>query len=359
MTLVSITAPDSGPVATRQGDLVIPGTQVAFGGFAALLGYPSTGAPENMDSNDRDLYLLGMTNTGLQLARANINQLTTYSEYTFFQPQNLSFTETAPNPNTTDYEQIYLAGTFSSGGVFYSPYFSTFIMVYFNQLVDSTFYIRYLDLDNPLSPDAVWVRGGKNGTGIVQEDAEALVKYAWSPEQTLYESPPGPGGFNYAGTPHPEFFNREYFAQSLYPDNTPNAQKQNAWYGSSLVPEASAGGDGRHLLLSWTSQQQGGLDTGIYQIRLAIVEFGDIPAKPSSSVPSSTGSPHYPTASPSSKPSGKPQKPDKGAGNMLLSGGGTLSSFLGHGKRKEYGLGVLVCELGLLGGIVGVVAAAF
>ena len=359
MTLVSITATDSGPVATRQGDLVIPGTQVAFGGFAALLGYPSTDAPENMDSNERDLYLLGMTNTGLQLARANINELTTYSEYTFFQPQNLSFTEIPPNPNTTDYEQIYLAGTFSSGGVFYSPYFTTFIMVYFNKLVDSTFYIRYLDLDNPLSPDAVWVRGGKNGTGIVQEDAEALVKYAWSPEQTLYKSPPGPGGFNYAGTPHPEFFNREYFAQSLYPDNTPNAQKQNAWYGSSLVPEASAGGDGRHLLLSWTSQLQGGLDTGIYQIRLAMVEFGDIPAKPSSSVPSSTGSPHHPTASPSSKPSGKPQKPNKGGGSMLLSGGGTLSSFLDYGKRKEYGLGVLVCELGLLGRIIGVVAAAF
>lgn len=359
MTLVSITAPKSGPVAARQGDLIVPGTQVAFGGFATLLGYPSTDATGKMDSNECDLYLLGMTNAGLQLARVNINDLTTYSKYKFFQPETLSFTGTPPDSNVTDHKRIYLAGTFSSGGVFYSPYLTTFIMVYFNKMTDSTFYIRYLDLDTPLSSDPVWIRGGKNGTGIVQEDAEALVKYAWSPEQILYRSPPGPGGFNYAGTPHPEFFNRQYFARSLYPDTTPEAQKRNAWYGSDLVPEAGAGGDGRHLLLSWTSQLHGGLDTGIYQIRLAKVEFGDIPVKPSSSVSSSTDTPPTPTASPSSKASGKPLKPDKGGENMLSSGGGTLSSFFGYGGRQAYGPWVLICELGLLGGVVGLVAVVF
>lgn len=359
MTLVSITAPESGPIAVRQGDLIIPGTQVAFGGFAALLGYPSIAAPDETDSNECDLYLFGMTNSGLQLARVNINDLTTYSKYTFFQPHNLNFTETPPDPNLTNHEQIYLAGTFSSGGVFYSPYFVTFVMVYFNKMTDSTFYIRYLDLNTPLSSDPVWIRGGKNGTGVVQEDAEALVKYAWSPEQMLYKSPSGPGGFNYAGTPHPEFFNRQYFARSLYPDTTPDAQKRNAWYGSDLVPEASAGGDGRHLLLSWTSQLHGGLDTGIYQIRLAMVEFGDIPAPPSSSVSSSTGMPDTPTVSPSSKASGKPQKPGNGGENMLSGQGGTLSSFLGYGKRQAYGSWVILCELGLLGGIVGLVAVVF
>lgn len=359
MTLISITASESGPVAARQGDLIIPGTQVAFGGFAALLGHPSTDAPGKKDSNECDLYLLGMTNAGLQLARVNINDLTTYSKYTFFQPHNLSFTATPPDPNLTNYEYIYVAGTFSSGGVFYSPYFVTFIMVYFNKMTDSTFYIRYLDLDTPLSSDPVWIQGGKNGTGIIQEDAEALVKYAWSPEQILYRSPPGLGGFNYAGTPHPEFFNRQYFAQSLYPDATPDAQKRNVWYGSDLVPEPGAGGDGRHLLLSWTSQLHGGLDTGIYQIQLAMVEFGAIPAKPPSSVSSSTGIPNTPTASAWSKASGKPQNPHKGGENMLSSVGGRLSSFLGYGKRQAYGSWVFMCELGLLAGIVVLVAVVF
>lgn len=359
MTLVSITAPKSGPVAARQGDLVIPGTQVAFGGFAALLGSPSTNISEQSDTNECDLYLLGMTNAGLQLARVNINDLITYSKYEFFQPHNLNFTETPPDPNLTNYEQVYLAGTFSSGGVFYSPYFLTFVMVYFNKMTDSTFYIRYLDLNTPLSSDPVWIRGGNNGTGIVHEDAEALVKYAWSTEQVLYKSSPGPGGFNYAGTPHPEFFNRQYFARSIYPDTTPDAQRRNAWYGSDLVPEAGAVRDGRHLLLSWTSQLHGGLDAGIYQIRLAVVEFGDIPAHASSSVSSSTGMPNTPSASPSAKASGKPQSPNKGGENMIPSDGGTLSSFLGYDKRQRYGSWVLICELGLLGGIVGLVFVVF
>ena len=165
------------------------------------------------------------------------------------------------------------------------PYFRTFIMVYFNKLADSTFYIRYLDLDQPYGGDPTWIIGGKRGKGIIQEDAEAIVKYAWSPQQQLYISPPGKGGFNYAGIPHPEYFNKQYFAQSLYPGKTPVSRRLNKWYGVDLVPETDTSIDGRHLLLSWTSQLQGGKDAGIYQICLALVEFDQIPVKPG---PSST-----------------------------------------------------------------------
>ncbi|KAL9101038.1 MAG: hypothetical protein Q9163_003653 [Psora crenata] len=281
MTLITITAPSSGPVATRQGNLVIPGTEVGFGGFSTLLGRKSTDTAMAHDNEHRDVYLLGVTASGLQLARADVNDLNVFSKYIFWEPRNLNFSGTPPEKGLNDKKHIYMPGTFSSGSVFYSPYFSTFIMIYFNKMVDSTFYIRYLDLSSPLADDATWVPGGKNGKGVEAEDAEALVKYSWSAEQKLYVSPPGKGGFNYAGTPHPEFFNRQYFAKSLYPDRTPTKQRVNDWYGSSLVPEEEAGSDGRYLLISWTSQKVGGMDNnGIYEIQLALVEFDDIPVDP-------------------------------------------------------------------------------
>ena len=250
MTLITITAPISGPVAARHGDLIIPGTEVAYGGFSSILGYKSTdAAATEKGSGDRDVYLLGMTAPGLQLARVGMNYVNNFSKYRFWDPRSPSFSATPPKPSLQDISQIYLPGTFSSGSVFFSPYFKTFIMVYFNKMVDSTFYIRYLQLSGPLGQDATWIVGGKNGKGLEAEDAEALVKYTWSAEQKLYASPPGPGGFNYAGMAHPEYFNTQYFPQSLYPSKTPVRQRVSKWYGPS-----SAGVDGKTLLLSWTSQ---------------------------------------------------------------------------------------------------------
>lgn len=200
MTLIAITAPTSGPVATRQGDLIIPGTEVAFGGFSTLLGYKSTDTTTDNDDGDRDVYLIGMTNSGLQLARAGINDLTDFAKYTFWNGPGQDFSEIPPMPSVNDTAQIYVPGSFSSGGIMYSPYFKTFIMIYFNKMVDSTFYIRYLTLNDPTEEDKTWLAGGKHGKGIVAEDVEALIRYRWSAEQKLWESPIGKGGFNYAGS---------------------------------------------------------------------------------------------------------------------------------------------------------------
>ena len=252
MTLITVTAPNSGPVALRQGNLIIPGTQVAFGGFSALLGYKSTEPTPRSANGDRDVYLIGMTSAGLQLARVDINDMKTFSRYTFWDPKTQNFSMSAPKPTVTDISQIYLPGSFSSGSVFYSPYFKTFIMVYFNKMTDSTFFIRYLQLDQPLNKDSTWIARGKKGKGIRAEDTEALVKYSWSTQQKLYASPTGPGGFNYAGTAHPEFFNTQYYARTLYPDGTSRGKRFNDWFGS--VDQSSASADGKHLLLSWTSQ---------------------------------------------------------------------------------------------------------
>lgn len=312
MTLISIDAPISGPIATRQGDLIIPGTKVAFGGFSTLLGSTSTNTTTDPDFGDRDVYMFGMASGGLQLARVGISDVTAFNKYTFWDPASLNFSQVAPSPDITDYQHIYLPGSFSSGSIFYSPYLATFIMVYFNKMVDSTFYIRYLELNVPLKNDSVWTLGGKNGKGIQAEDAEALVKYPWSAEQKLFLSPMAKGGFNYAGMAHPEYFNRQYFAKSLYPNSTPKEQRLNGWYGNNIIAEADAGSDGRHLLLSWTAQSKGGTDTGIYQVELATVEFDDIPASPSG--PSATSGQ---TASPSSTHSTGPNRPVNSDQNMI------------------------------------------
>lgn len=87
-TLITITTPDSGPIATRQGDLIIRGTEVAFGGFSTLLGYKSMDSATDPDNGDRDVYLLVMTNNSLQLARAD---LTDFSKYTFWNPKSQNF----------------------------------------------------------------------------------------------------------------------------------------------------------------------------------------------------------------------------------------------------------------------------
>ena len=324
MTLIAITAPDSGPVATRKGDLIIPGTEVAFGGFSTLIGLKSTSLEEAGNGSDRDVYLLGVTNSGLQLARVGINDMNAYSKYSFYLPETRNFSASSPDPSLKDPAQIYLPGSFSSGSIFYSPYFRTFVMVYFNKMVDSTFYMRYLNLLSPLASDPIWPSGGKNGLGIAPEQAEALVKYAWSPEQKLWVSPTSKGGFNYAGMAHPEFFNRQYFATSLYPDSTPQNRRLNDWYGSSLVNEKVAGKDGKYLLLSWTAQLRGGMDTGIYQVQQAIVAFDDIPPNP-------TASGHRPT-------------------NTAVKGEGeSLRSFLNHRKDESIGiLSLLRWEIALL-----------
>lgn len=296
MTLITIKAPDSGPVAKRRGDLIIPGTEVAFGGFSTLVGHKSTSDSKGRSANDLDVYLLGMTESGLQLARVGINDISDWDSYSFWDPEKQKFTKDSPNLKVKDPSKIYLPGTYSSGSVFFSPYFQTFIMVYFNKMTDSTFYIRYLDLQAPLREDGTWVKDGKDGQGIKAEDVEALVFYKWSGEETLYKSAPGqlyvtksdldtfltyhvhyigPGGFNYAGFAHPEYFNRQYFAavcahfqtrnanqdirltcqKSLYPSGTSAKDRRNQWYGEKVVPEDQAGGDGKHLMLSWTSQK--------------------------------------------------------------------------------------------------------
>lgn len=97
-----------------------------------------------------------------------------------------------------------MAGSFSSANVFYSLFLKIFLLVYSNGKANSTFYIRYLNLETFVYPAKLWFKGGKYGKGPQVEDVEAVFRYAW------YKSPPGPKGFNYTRLTNPEFFNNQY-----------------------------------------------------------------------------------------------------------------------------------------------------
>ena len=132
-------------------------------------------------------------------------------------------------------------------------------MVYFKNTGDSVFYYRYLNLT----------------AGAIQPTfVEALSMFEWSPEYVLYKSPPGPGGYNYAGTVHSEFFNRDYYTGV-------GLTEVNPWYGQDVVAAPAAPDDGKCLMLSWTSQLHGGANTGVYQIIMAVVEFNPLADAPS------------------------------------------------------------------------------
>ena len=247
MTLVLISSPEHGPQASRLTELIFPDEEIQFGGFAAVLGSRSLELSHPKIKGDRDVYLFGVASAGLQVARVALSRIRDHEAYRYFSPRNLSFSRIFPDTSITDPKDLYLGGTFSSGNVFYSPYFETWIMVYFNKYVDSTFYIRYLDLEQPKNASSMyWKMGGKFGQGITSNDVEALVQYAWSEQQVLYKSEPGPGGYNYAGAVHPEYFNRQYYPDSSHydPEIGVATTRQNDWHGGDDLEEQEAGGDG-------------------------------------------------------------------------------------------------------------------
>lgn len=374
ITLIWITTSEDGPKAFRTSRLLFPDEHVPFGGFASVVGLPSQNTGPFRSKEDRDVYLLGVTDAGLQMARVGLKHIDNPSVYSYFNPSKVEFTRKPPSPKISDEDEIYMPGTFTSGTVFFSPYFKTFVLVYFNRMVDSTFYIRFLDLHRPLKRSTKWTHQGKHARGIGAEDVEALVRYSWSKEQVLYRSPPGKGGFNYAGAAHPEYFNRQYYPRSAHfarRDQPPGAAHSNEWYGASEVPEPTSSGgdsDGRHLLLSWTSQVQGGFDKGIYEVQLARVEFDDIPERPTTSTTSSTSVPPKTTTTttgnyvPSSPPtqSGQAQavigKPKDSVPLVMTT---VASSLLGIDSAKQLEFWLVTCEIAILIGIIVAMAAVF
>lgn len=237
MTLLSINITQDAPQVTRLVDKI--GGAIQYGGFAAVQG----GSP-----NARFVYLFGADTYGLQLAQVPLDVIQDERKRRYYHLRLHMWAETQPLSGLTSEEDLYLAGTFSSGSIFFSPYFRTFMMIYFNNVADSTFYLRYLDLSAPRGSTY-----GKAGHVFGPDDIEALGSFYWSPEMKLWRSPPTKHGYNYAGQVHPEYFNRLYYAPSVYSDvsHAPSASSSlllhsNVWHSSQLT---SAGPADRFSLL--------------------------------------------------------------------------------------------------------------
>ena len=248
----------------------------AYGCFAAIIGKASQHYDEQYTRcSQRSIYLLGASGNGMQLARVSLQDVSKSEEaYEFWQPQSCNFTLAGDTLSLSDSSSSYLRGSFSSGSVFYSPFFETFLMIYMNADADSTFYLRYLDLDrlSCTGNSSVWQEGGINAKGITGEDAEAIIHYEWSEPQTMFVTPASTTStlrYSYAGVAHPEFFSRYYWQPWMYSNDGIDSTMKSPWLGGEVITEAGSGGDGKHLMISWTVQGEKG-----YDIVMAKVEFG-------------------------------------------------------------------------------------
>ena len=75
---------------------------------------------------------------------------------------------------------------------------------------------------------------------------------------------------------------------------------ESGWFGGVLLGQDESGGDGRRLLWSWTSHEEGLNGNGKYQVMLAKVEFDTATRQPSATaptIPSHTSTSPNPSAS--------------------------------------------------------------
>lgn len=208
-TLVRIEDTKSGLTVARSSDRLfaiyddteLTGQLSPFGCFANLVGKTSECYDEHsMVCLQHSVYLLGVYGDGLQLARIALHDIgKSEAAYVFWQSDYCNFSLPGDTSRLLPFSKSYLQGSFSTGSLFYSPFFETFILVYMNTDADSTLYVRYLDLNTLLCADngTAWQRGGINGRGIKKEDTEAIFHYQWSDSQVLVRTPvPADGKYN-------------------------------------------------------------------------------------------------------------------------------------------------------------------
>src|SRR3954452_6179554 len=117
--------------------------------------------------------------------------------YEYLEPASCSFVGTPLRPANDNLCSIYLASNFSSGSI-YIALFEDLPSSLLHDKADSTFYIRYLDLDILFCHAKLWVKGGRYGKGLQAEDVEAVPRYAWFPKQVCKSRHSVPKASNYA-----------------------------------------------------------------------------------------------------------------------------------------------------------------
>lgn len=92
--------------------------------------------------------------------------------------------------------------------LFYSPRHKTFIMVYLTLHADNTFYYRYLQPSDPITPP--YADANHNSPSSDYNYVEEILKHPWSEEQVLYKADTPPAGnYIYAGSVHAGYFGND------------------------------------------------------------------------------------------------------------------------------------------------------
>jgi hypothetical protein len=270
-TLVKIEDTKSGISASRIVDSLFADSEssteaISYCCFAAIVGKASECYdvyPKSCPA--RSIYLFSAGAHGLHLARVSLSDIAKSKAYEFYHPSSCTFSTFSTSPSQSP--SPYLPGSYSTGTILYSPFLSTFILIYMTALADSTLYLRYLDLSRPICNNSIWPAN----SSITANDAAALTRYAWSDPQVLYHTPKSTL-FNYAGMAHPAFFNTQYYQDWMYSNGGIDSVMRSPWVGSEVVSEKEAGGDGKYLMVSWVTHGQG--ESGsVYDIVMARVEL--------------------------------------------------------------------------------------
>ncbi|KAL1600803.1 hypothetical protein SLS60_007191 [Paraconiothyrium brasiliense] len=174
-TLVEITAD---PIAGPKVERVVPQLFYAdesplYGGFSTIVSHESS-----------DLYLFSKEwdattlTGGMRVAKVPVTAYKDRTQYTYW--DGASWTSDLATASKAPAGLLF-SSSLSTGDVFWSDYYNTYMVVYFNTFADSTFYMRYA--------------------------LEGTVTGKWSDEIKLAATQPGTGlqPYNYAGHAYPSF----------------------------------------------------------------------------------------------------------------------------------------------------------
>lgn len=174
-TLVEITAdPIAGPKVERAvSQFFYAGEGPLYGVFSTIVSHDAS-----------ELYLFSKEwdastlSGGMRVAKVSITSYKDRSQYAYWDGASWSSDMATASKAPSG---LLFSSSLSTGDVFWSDYYNTYMVVYFNVFADSTFYMRYA--------------------------LEGTVTGKWSDEVKLFATQPGTGAqpYNYAGHAYPTF----------------------------------------------------------------------------------------------------------------------------------------------------------
>ncbi|KAJ8097259.1 hypothetical protein POJ06DRAFT_260928 [Lipomyces tetrasporus] len=158
---------------TRDKQVTFPNTTYEYGSFANMVvdGVAFLYALDTKYSSKKDVHV----------ARVATDSLSQYDTYQYYDASTKTWSYNQPQPTARRQSAAVMSNymPYSTGSMFYSEYHNAYLLVYFSNWADSTFRVSYAP-----SPVGPWTTDDK----------------------VLYTVPQGPGGYDYGGVAHPQYY---------------------------------------------------------------------------------------------------------------------------------------------------------